>query len=100
MRRATTRWPALAASSARVAPDLSSASLLVSETVRIAMLTGRKGRDSSIRGIRAALSARRIESGIGGPVAGRKRVEVGGRLPQAPAVDPVVREHPPDVSVS
>src|SRR5579863_10225817 len=93
MRRATTRWPALVASSASVAPDLSSASVLVSETVRIAMLTGRKGRVSSIRGIGATWSAWGIEGGIGGPVAGCKRVEVGGRLPQAHAVDPVVRQH-------
>src|SRR5260370_18595979 len=93
MRRATTRWPALVASSSSVAPDLSSDSVLVSETVRIAMLTGRKGRVSSIRGIGATWSARGIQSGIGGPVAGRKRVEVGGRLPQAHAVDPIIRQH-------
>src|SRR5215469_1889304 len=99
MRRATTRWPALAASSASVAPDLSSASVRVSETVRIAMLTGRKGRVSSIRGIGATWSARRIESGIGGPVAGRKRVEIRRRLPQAHAVDPVIRKHALNVAV-
>src|SRR5207302_2586902 len=100
MQRATTRWPALVARSASVAPDLSSASLRVSETVRIAMLTERKGRASSIRGIGATLSAWRIQSGIGGPVAGRKRVEIGGRLPQAHTIDPVIRQHPLDIAVS
>src|SRR5215813_8090527 len=99
MRRATTRCPALAASSTSVAPDLSSASVRVSETVRIAMLTGRKGRVSSIRGIPATLSARRIESGIGGPAAGRKGIEVGRRLSQAHPVNPIIREHPLHVSV-
>src|SRR5215470_10778732 len=99
MRRAITRWPDLAASSASVAPDVSLDSVLVSETVRIAMLTGMKDRVSSIRGIGATWSARGIESGIGGPVAGCKRVEVGGRLPQAHAVDPVIRQYPLDVSV-
>src|SRR5689334_16679742 len=99
MRRATTRWPALLASSTSVAPDLSSASVRVSETVRIATLTGRKGRLSSIRGIGATLPAEGILSGIGGPVAGRKRVEVGSPLPQAHAVDPVVREHALHVAV-
>src|ERR1051326_1277649 len=99
MRRATTRWPALVARSMRVAPDLSSASLRVSETVRIAMLTGRKRRVSSIRGIGGTLSAWRIQSGIGGPVAGRKRVEIGGGLPEANAVDQIIRQHPLNVSV-
>src|SRR5216110_325469 len=99
MWRATTRWPALVASSMRVWPDLSSASLRVSETVRIAMLTGTKGRVSSMRGIGATVSAWRIQSGIGGPVAGLKRVEIGGRLPPAHAVAPIIRQHSLDVSV-
>src|SRR5690349_22992584 len=82
-------------------PDLSSASLRVSETVRIAILTGRKGRVSSIRpGINAvpglnggAFGHRAVISGIGRPFTGSKRVEIGHRLAQTLTIDPVIRQH-------
>ncbi len=44
MARAASSWPAAWIISARVAPDLSSASVRVSETVSTAMRTGMNGR--------------------------------------------------------
>src|SRR5579872_7305463 len=93
MRRATTRCPPARISSISVEPDLSSASVRVSETVRTAMLTGRKGRDSSIRGIAAIRIRPLIEGGIGRPSAGGKRVEIGRGLAETHTIDPVVRQH-------
>ena len=49
MPRAASRCPAVVSLSTRVSPDRSSARLRVSETVRTAILTGRKGRVSSMR---------------------------------------------------
>src|SRR6185437_16837862 len=99
--RAPSLWPSRVSMSISAWPDLSSASLRVSETVRIAMLTGRKGRVSSILpGIEAvtglnggAFRHRAVVSGIGRPFTGSKRVEIGHRLAQALAVDPVIRQH-------
>src|SRR5262249_57405809 len=54
MRRAATWWPAVAARSASVLPERSCTASRVSDTVNSAMLTGRKGRVSSSRGITVA----------------------------------------------
>src|ERR1700741_3934807 len=54
MRRAAMRCPAVVARSASVLPERSCAAPRVSETVNSAMLTGRKGRVSSSRGIEVA----------------------------------------------
>src|SRR6185437_17177891 len=99
--RAPSLWPSRVSISISAWPDLSSASVRVSEIVRIAMLTGRKGRVSSILpGIGAvtalnggALRRRAVISGIGRPLAASKRVEIGHRLAQTLAVDPVIRQH-------
>src|SRR5437763_328254 len=90
MRRAATRWPAAAISSASVSPDRSSAALRVSDTVSRAMLTARKGRDSSRRGMAQDLVGRDVESGIDRPEPGGKPVEIGGLLAEAETVDPVI----------
>ena len=66
--------------SASVCPDLSSDSLRVSETVRIAILTGRKGRDSSNLGMAKTPLRSAVESGINRPFAGGKRIEIGDNL--------------------
>src|SRR6185437_15651477 len=90
---AATLWPSRTIMSARLRPDLSSASVRVSETVRTAILTGRNGRDSSIfgmadRGLRAV-----VESGIDRPLAGGKCVQIWRRLSQPQPVNPIVRHH-------
>src|ERR1700760_529537 len=84
-------------------PDLSSASVRVSETVRIAMFTARKGRVSSIlpgiktvTGLNGGALGRRVcavVSGIGRPLTASKRVEIGHRLTQALAIDPIIGKH-------
>src|SRR5206468_2675162 len=51
---AATWWPAVVARSASALPERSCAASRVSETVKSAMLTGRKGRVSSSRGIKVA----------------------------------------------
>ena len=51
MARAATAWPAFSIRSASVAPDLSSAISRVSDTVSTAILSGTKGRLSSIPGM-------------------------------------------------
>src|SRR5690348_17282286 len=93
MRLAAMRWPAAVARSTRVRPDLSDASSRVSETVRIAMLTGTNGRLSSIVGDTAFTAIVHIESGIDRPMALGKRIEVGRRLTETHTIDPVVRHH-------
>src|ERR1700676_484939 len=80
-------------SSNSVWPELSIASLGVSEAVRAAVLTGRKGRCSLIFGNGAIRLRRAVESGIGRPSATGKRVEVGRGLSQALAVDPIIGQH-------
>src|SRR5262245_4526372 len=96
MTRAATRWPSLVMRSARVCPDLSSAGPRVSETVRMAMLTGRKGRVSSRRTI-APRQLRRRRRSIGRPGAGGERVQGGGRLAHTLLVDPIIGEHALDI---
>src|SRR5215469_13947070 len=99
--RAASLWPSRVSMSISAWPDLSSASLRVSETVRIAMLTGRKGRVSSILpGIEAvtglhggALGRRAVVRGIGRPSTASKRIEIGHRLAQTLAIDPIIRQH-------
>src|SRR6185437_6116223 len=99
--RAPSLWQSRVSMSISAWPDLSSASLRVSETVRIAMLTGRKGRVSSILPVIEAVTGlnggafrhRAVVSGIGRPFTGSKRVEIGHRLAQTLAVDPVIRQH-------
>src|SRR5579859_6048240 len=80
-------------SSASVWPDLSSASLRVSETVRTAMLTGRNGRVSSILGMATSIRDEfAVECHIGRPLSASKRVEIRRRLVETHAVDPVIRQ--------
>src|SRR6185437_7685486 len=88
---AATLWPSRTIMSARLRPDLSSASVRVSETVRTAMFTGRNGRDSSIFGMADTGLRAVIESGIDRPLARGKRIEVRRRLAQAQPVDPIIR---------
>src|SRR5690242_15857302 len=92
IRRAATRCPPATIRSARVWPDLSSAAVRVSETVRTAILTARKGRVSSILGM-ATIRLPDIERGIGRPPSGGKRVEIGRRLAQPLAIDPIICQH-------
>src|SRR5882672_10659543 len=93
MARAATRWPSRTISSARVRPDLSSASVRVSETVRTAMLTGRNGLLSSIRAIRDGRGLRaRGRRLVDRPTAARQRVQRRHLLPQRVLVEPVVGE--------
>src|SRR5258707_11403954 len=92
MRRAATRCPAAAISSASVLPERSSASLRVSETVSTAMLTARNGRDSSSRGMAEHLIRWNVQCGIDRPEAAGKLVEVASRLAEAQAIDPVIGE--------
>src|SRR6202167_2340715 len=94
MRLAASLWPAASINSARVLPDLSEASSRLSETVRTAMLTGRKGRCSLIVGDMATIRLWVVESSIGRPYARGKRVELGCLLVEAQAVDPVIGQHP------
>src|SRR5665213_2054701 len=93
MRLAATRCPVASISSTSVRPDLSEASSRVSETVRTAMLTGRKGRVSLILGDMATARLVLIESGIGRPLTRSKRIEIRRRLPQAHAINPVIGQH-------
>src|ERR1043165_1809175 len=57
--RAATAWPARSMRSTSVAPDLSSASARVSDTVSTAIFKGMNWRDSSMPGIALELRARR-----------------------------------------
>src|SRR5487761_1792141 len=93
MRLAAMRWPALVARSTSVRPDLSDASSRVSETVRIAMLTGTKGRLSSIVGDTAFTAVVYVESGIDRPAALGKRVEISRRLAETQAINPIIGHH-------
>ena len=76
-------------------PDLSSVSTHVPETVRIAMLTGRNGRDSSIFAVESHLLIGNVsvQCHINRPAAFRNGLQGGQWLAQAPLVDPVVRQH-------
>src|SRR6185312_10285417 len=81
--------------STSVWPDLSSASLRVSDTVKTAMLTARNGRVSSILGMATIIrDGRAVLRDIGRPVTRGKRVECGRRLVEAQPVDPIIRQHP------
>src|SRR5579859_281582 len=107
--RAATWWPSRRISSASVSPDLSLEAVLVSETVRTAILTGRNGLLSSSLGMldrslcrwrhwRAVMRARgRVQRHIGRPFVGGKRFEVRGLLSQALAIDPHIGQHALDI---
>src|SRR5471030_2587448 len=89
--RPASRWPSRWISSASALPDLSSASVRVSETVRTAIWTGWKGRLSSIRpawGRLAVGGGESILRLIDRPAARRNMVEAGGGLTEALLVDP------------
>src|SRR3546814_11259678 len=73
--------------------DLSSARVRVSEMVRTAMLTGRKGSLSSIRAIQRDLGTGSVQGFVARPVSARKLFQRRRRLPQAMAVDPQVGQH-------
>src|SRR3546814_1252997 len=63
--------------------DLSSARVRVSEMVRTAMLTGRKGSLSSIRAIQRDLGTGSVQGFVARPVSARKLFQRRRRLPQA-----------------
>src|SRR5581483_2258464 len=90
--RTATRWPAASMRSFSAVPERSLSRSRVSETVRTAMLTERKGLDSSIPGIAIGqLDLSRIR-GIDRPIAGGKRVQRLGRLAEARLVDPEIAQ--------
>src|SRR3546814_12646251 len=93
MARAATLWPARVIISTRRSPDLSSAGVRVSEMVRTAMLTGRKGSFSSIRAIQRDLGTGSVQGFVARPVSARKLFQRRRRLAQAMAVDPQVGQH-------
>src|SRR5690606_17782759 len=74
-------------------PDVSSASVRVSETVRTAIRTGIKGREASIPGIVCNLVLALIQGLIFRPLAARDLVEARQILLHAVAVNPEVRQH-------
>src|SRR5665213_2539032 len=86
------RWPSRPIISASERPDLSSASVRVSETVRIAMLTERKGRVSSILGMTDLGPRAVVLRGIDRPLAGGKRIKIRSGLAQAQPIDPIIRQ--------
>src|SRR3546814_10786491 len=90
MARRATVGPSRGIVSARRAPDLSSARVRVSEMVRTAMLTGRKGSLSSIRAIQRDRGTGSVQGFVARPVSARKLFQRRCRLPQAMAVDPQV----------
>src|SRR5512138_3652410 len=96
MARLATLWPSRVIISASRSPDLSSAAVRVSEMVRTAMLTGRKGSVSSIRAMERDLGAGSVQGFVARPVSGCKLIERGHRLAQPVAVDPQVGQHPFD----
>src|SRR3954453_24080460 len=103
MARAAKRWPSAVSRSTSVLPDLSSASTRVSETVRTAMLTARKGRGSSIFAIggyllgsllvRSPIGTVGVHRHINRPAASCNGLQRWSRLAQALLVDPVVGQH-------
>src|SRR5690606_15885639 len=74
-------------------PDVSSASVRVSETVRTAIRTGTKGREASIPGIVCNLVLALIQWLIFRPLAARNLVEARQVLLHAMAVNPEVGQH-------
>src|SRR3546814_468313 len=96
MARLATLWPSRVIISTRRSPERSSARVRVSEMVRTAMLTGRKGSLSSIRAIERHLGAGSVQSLVAWPVARCKLIQRRRRLAEAVAVDPQVGEHPLD----
>src|SRR3954447_6200972 len=99
MARAAKRWPSAVSRSTSVLPDLSSASIRVSETVRTAILTARNGRDSSIFAIGGYLLIGPLICNIGvhchinRPAASRNGLQRWGGLAQTLLIDPVVGQH-------